>query len=101
MEHDEAPNDKYVSGHPIPPEPNRHLPLDLYLDRDLLMEIVEQNMAAIVQNAAFLDHDDEGRAETTAMLLERESFLAWLVSHPGPNVYVALYPLSEEAPPEA
>jgi endonuclease/exonuclease/phosphatase family metal-dependent hydrolase len=101
MEHDEAPNDRFVSGHPIPPEPNRHLPLDLYIDRELLMELLEQNMSAIVENAAHIDRDDESRAETTAMLLERESFLAWLISHPGPNVYVALYPLSEEAQPDA
>jgi hypothetical protein len=101
MEADETPNDRYISGHPIPPEPNRHLPLDLYFDRDVLIEIVQHNIAAIAENAPCLDQDDEGRAETTAMLIERECFLAWLLGHPGPNVYLALYPLTEDVEEEA
>lgn len=85
--------------YPLPHEPNRHWPMQLYIGKPVLEQIVTDAIAAIRQRAPSIDaaseNPVESKANTDFILNERENFLAWVQGHPGPNVYMTLYPASE------
>ncbi len=65
------------------------------MGREVLEVIVEVSIAAIHANREALDTTPELKAETAQLLRQQERFLAWVRRVPNPQVYVAVYPLSE------
>ena len=79
----------------FPPEATAADPLTIYVARELLERVLEDNIAAIHANRDAVDTTPELVADTVQMLRRRERFLAWVRRFPNPNVYLALYPASE------
>jgi len=79
----------------FPPEATANDHLTIYVAREVLELVLEDNIAAIHANRDTVDPTLELVADTVQMLRRRERFLAWVRRFPNPNVYMALYPASE------
>ena len=79
----------------LPPEVTPQMPLEIYIDREVLQAVLEVSIAAIHANRDALDTTPELMAETAQLVRQRERFLAWVTRHPKPDIYIALYPKSE------
>lgn len=68
--------------------------IELYIGQAVLEAVLEDNIAAIIDNREELDQD--GPADITdGMLVVRWELLAWVRAHPGLNIFVSIYPVDE------
>ena len=79
----------------FPAEATAADPLTIYVAREVLERVLQDNIAAIHANRDTVDTTPELVADTVEMLRRRERFLAWVRRFPNLNVYMALYPASE------
>ena len=65
-------------------------PMDLYIGREILAAVLEDNIAAIYANRAAAQASGAEPAEIAALLEERERLLQWLRDSDDVNVFVTL-----------
>lgn len=70
-------------------------PLELYVERRLLVTLVKRSLAALQRHADLLPQTPEQARELALGQQQRNEFLEWLGRQPNDMVYVALYPTSQ------
>ena len=82
-----------------PPEPNRHLPIEVGFGREELIALLRRNLDTLLANAAEIDatapNPAESAAETAAVETAYTALMAWAARHPGPYILMTMYPSSE------
>lgn len=74
-------------------------PLEVYLDRTYLKNVVEVSVQSM-QTHARATGDERVRRQLRAEVARRRAFVKWLVSRSAEQVYVRLYPAAEFPQPE-
>lgn len=70
-------------------------PLEIYIHRDTLISIIEDNLATIRESRREAESDVE-RTHADALTQQRVEFLAYLRSERQDAVFVAMYPVASE-----
>lgn len=94
-EPDTAPD--HEGGYALPRGINMLMPVELCINRDLLMSLVSASIREIQRHKRALPegHTTRELAEVEAALQQQLTFRAWIRNHPGHFISVAMYPVSE------
>jgi hypothetical protein len=70
-------------------------PMKLYVTIKALRKALMESLSSIELNRDELDKTPELKAETDALVVQRQAALAWLAQQTKEHVYLALYPATE------
>jgi hypothetical protein len=85
-------------GYPMPRGINMLMPVELCINRDLLVSLLSASIQEIHRHRRDLPDDvaaDQDIAEMEAALQQQLAFRAWARSHPSSYICIALYPVAE------
>lgn len=75
-------------------------PLTLWIGRDVLAEVLEDNLANIDRNRTPEAERPAEREQLDRIAAERRAFLRWVRAWQGVNLFVGLFPCTEYEPEE-
>ena len=75
-------------------------PLTLWIGRDVLVSVLEDNLVNIERNRVRLLESDITREQLDRIAAERRAFLRWVRAWNGVNIFVGLFPCTEYEPDE-
>jgi hypothetical protein len=75
-------------------------PLTLWIGREILIEVLEDNLANIARNRVPLLETPEEREQIDRIAADRRAFLSWVRAWDGVNLFVGLFPCTEFEPDE-
>ena len=81
---------------PVSPE---H-PLTLWIGRDVLVSVLEDNLENIERNRVPLVESEDERQAIDRIAAERRAFLRWVRAWDGANLFIGLFPCTEYEPEE-
>lgn len=89
--------DSHSAGYTMPRDINMLMPVELCINRDLLVSLLSASIREIQQHKAALPdgHTGRERAELEAVLQQQLTFRTWARHHPGSYISIAMYPVSE------
>jgi hypothetical protein len=70
-------------------------PVSLWIDRDVLAAVLEENLANLERNREVVAASRTGQDQLDRMVAERRAFLRWVRAWGGASVFVGLYPHTE------
>jgi hypothetical protein len=84
-------------GYAMPRGINMLMPVELCINRDLLMSLLSASIREIQRHKRALPEGYSTRelAEVEAALQQQLTFRAWIRNHPGHFISVAMYPVTE------
>lgn len=71
-------------------------PLELYLNRKWIQELVRESLQRLQSNRHPQDETPTQRKDAVRAIQQRVDFLSWLQRQPDDELYMALYPVSED-----
>lgn len=85
------------AGYPLPRGINMLMPVELCINRDLLLSLLSASIREIQRHKRALPEGYTTRelAEVEAALQQQLTFRSWIRSHPGHFISVAMYPVAE------
>jgi hypothetical protein len=86
-----------ASGQGMPHGINMLMPVELCINRDLLVSLLSASIREIHRHKRGLPEDYSTRAlaEVEAALQQQMAFRTWVRSHPGSYISIAMYPVTE------
>ena len=84
-------------GHPLPRGINMLMPVELCINRDLLVTLLSASIQEMTQHkrAHPSPMSDQAMAELEAALQQQLAFRAWARAHPANYICIAMYPTAE------
>jgi hypothetical protein len=86
-----------AGGHGLPRGINMLMPVELCINRDLLISLLSASIREIHRHKRALPEDYSARelAEVEAALLQQMEFRSWARSQPASYINIAMYPVTE------
>ena len=92
-----APSEHRDGVYPLPRGINMLMPVELCINRDLLLSLLSASIREIQRHKRALPEGYTTRelAEVEASLQQQLTFRSWIRNHPGHFISVAMYPVAE------
>lgn len=84
----------------LPESVSMLMPANLYMRRDLLIELLKANLLAMDENMSAMALTDDERVELKAVRAQRDEFLAWAQRETAEYLFMGLYPVNGNLPVE-